>query len=279
MSIAICIFPVAKIPADEECYVVVTKEYADGREDVTRTFTPDTWQKLGSTLYYVSFNGIAAKEMSDKMYVQVFNSQGQAISEVWEDSIQDYLMRKFDSFNQYQKTWAVDCLNYGAASQAQFNDYGIDNLANSKLTAEQQALATQSITMTDKSNMGDKGVGASLKLESSIELVVFFKGITDKTGMYAEISFTNYKGDVKTSAADAADFIPLGSFTGVSVKTMVAADVSQDITVTMYNADGSVYGVIVDSVESYAARKSAESPLFEAVMKFGVAARTMFENQ
>ncbi|MBQ8747853.1 MAG: hypothetical protein IJZ08_08320, partial [Clostridia bacterium] len=67
-------FPVAKIPADEECYVVVTKEYADGRADVIRTFTPDTWQKLGSTLYYVSFNGIAAKEMADKMYVQVFNS-------------------------------------------------------------------------------------------------------------------------------------------------------------------------------------------------------------
>ncbi|MBQ8748058.1 MAG: leucine-rich repeat protein, partial [Clostridia bacterium] len=28
-------FPVAKIPAGEECYVVVTKEYADGRADVT----------------------------------------------------------------------------------------------------------------------------------------------------------------------------------------------------------------------------------------------------
>ncbi|MBQ8747508.1 MAG: hypothetical protein IJZ08_06545, partial [Clostridia bacterium] len=66
------------------------------------------------------------------------------------------------------------------------------------------------------------------------------------------------------------------ALTGVSVTTMVAADVSQDITITMYNADGSVYGVIVDSVESYAARKSAESPLFEAVMKFGIAARNMF---
>ncbi|MBQ8746651.1 MAG: phosphodiester glycosidase family protein, partial [Clostridia bacterium] len=60
-------FPKAKIPADEECYVVVTKEYADGRADVTRTFYPSEWDVLGGSLYYVSFNGIAAKEMADKM--------------------------------------------------------------------------------------------------------------------------------------------------------------------------------------------------------------------
>ena len=268
-------FPVAKIPAGEECYVVVTKEYADGRADVTRTFYPSEWDVLGGSLYYVSFNGIAAKEMADKMIVQVFNSKGQAISGVWEDSIKDYLTRKFNDFNAEQKTWAVDCLNYGAASQTQFG-YDTENLANKDLTEAQKALATQTITMTNTSNMGTKGVGASLALESSIELVVFFSGITDKTGMYAEISFINYKGEEKTSTATAEEFMALGALTGVSVTTMVAADVSQDITITMYNADGSVYGVIVDSVESYAARKSAESPLFEAVMKFGVSARNMF---
>ena len=268
-------FPVAKIPANDACYVVVTKEYADGRADVTRTFTPDTWQKLGSTLYYVSFNGIAAKEMGDKMTVQVFNSQGQPISAVWVDSIQDYLTRKFNDFKPEEKTWAVDCLNYGAASQVDFN-YATDKLVNANLTEEQLALGTQSVTMVDQSDMGTVGVGASLKLESSIELVVFFKGITDKTGMYAEISFTNYNGALKTSTVAAEEFMALGSFTGVSVKTMVEADVSQLITITMYNADGSVYGAIKDSVESYASRKSAESPLFEKVVKFGIAAREMF---
>ncbi|MBQ8747035.1 MAG: metallophosphoesterase family protein [Clostridia bacterium] len=264
------------IPADaSDYYVTITKTYADGRADVTKTVPINEWATLGTVYYYVAFDGIAAKEMADEIHVQVFNGDGQAVSQVFTDSVKSYIERKFASFDAESKTWAVDCLNYGAASQVQFG-YDTENLANAELTESQQQFATQSVPMTDRSDMGDKGAGASLKLESCIELVAFFKEITNTEGMYAEISFTNHYGKLITDTVTASDFMELGNFTGVSIKTMVAADVSQLITVTMYNADGTVYGIIKDSVESYAARKTTGDDLFEAVMKFGQASYNMF---
>ena len=43
----------------------------------------------------------------------------------------------------------------------------------------------------------------------------------------------------------------------------------------LYNADGTVYGEAVDSVESYIAR-TAESELNESIMKFAASAKNYF---
>jgi len=56
------------------------------------------------------------------------------------------------------------------------------------------------------------------------------------------------------------------------VDKIVLADAFSLVTVTVYNADGSVYGTGSDSVESYAARVSSE--LNTAIMKFASSAKT-----
>ena len=45
-----------------------------------------------------------------------------------------------------------------------------------------------------------------------------------------------------------------GKFSIVKIQSMVVADARCEYTVTMYNADGSVYTVYKDSLESYTKR-------------------------
>ena len=63
----------------------------------------------------------------------------------------------------------------------------------------------------------------------------------------------------------------ISAHTGFSVDEIVLADAFSLVTVTVYNADGSVYGYGADSVESYAARVSND--LNAAIMKFASSAR------
>ena len=272
---------ISDIPANAEgYYAVIRKAYADGTS-VEKVVPFSEWADFGGygIWYYITFDGVAAKEMADTFDVQVFNGADQAVSEVFTDSIKGYITRKFDSFKDKEKTWAVDCLNYGAAAQVAF-EYDTANLANKDLTAEQQALGTQNVEMTNSAVLEGTAKGAALTLESNILLTVYFSGIDNATDMYAEISFTDHYGNAVSKRVDGSEFTEefkgMLGWTGVKVEAVVAADVSQLVTVTVYNADGSVHGVIKDSIESYAARKTQGDDIFSAVVKFGKASYNMF---
>ena len=64
-------------------------------------------------------------------------------------------------------------------------------------------------------------------------------------------------------------------FYGIVVDDIAVAEAFNLVTVTVYNADGTVYGEAVDSVESYIAR-TAESELNESIMKFAASAKIYF---
>ena len=96
-----------------------------------------------------------------------------------------------------------------------------------------------------------------------------FKG-TDTTDMYAEVSYTDYSGAAKTYTVDT--FGSYGSYIKVTVDKIVLADAFSPVTVTLYNADGTVYGTGTDSVESYVAR-TGNSAINESIMKFAFSAR------
>ncbi len=273
------------IPADEldgtDYYAVITKTYADGRDPVTKTVPYDEFVsfKNGSTmLWKISFNGIAAKEMADNITVQVFNSDGNAVSEVWEDSIRAYIMRNLDKtiFTAKQKVWAVECLNYGAASQTQFG-YNTSDLANNRMTDAHKALGLTSVSMSNNRQLGTNAKASNLTLESGISLSMYFTGITDPSTKYAIATFTDHNGNKKEARIEGSAFKKNGSLYGVPVNMLVASDVRQLVTVTVYNvANNAVYGTCVDSVEGYAARMSNGNDVFSAVMKFGQAAYNMF---
>ena len=261
---------------DDTYYAVLTRYYADGKDPVVLTVPSAEWTVLGS-FYYISYTGIAAKEMTDTITVEIFNGDGFNVSEMWTDSIMTYLMRMLENpdFTAEQKTWAVDALNYGAAAQAYFG-YDIENLANAALTEEQQALATSSIDISDSRIMTEKCAGSALILESNIVMNVFFKDITNTDGMYATVFYTDHYGKNIDITVYADSFTKYGDLYGVSVNSMVAADASQPITVIMYNADNTVYGRCTDSVESYSARMTNGNDLFTAVMKFTTSSYAIF---
>ncbi len=262
-------------------YAVITKYYADGRDPVEKTVPYSEFApfKNGSTmLWKISFNGIAAKEMADLITVQVFNGDDQAVSTVKNDGIRDYIMRNLDktTFSAKQKVWAVECLNYGAASQTNFN-YNTADLANNQMTDAHKALGLTDVEMNNYRELGTNAQASNLSLESNISLSMYFKGITDPTTKYAIATFTDHNGNEKEARIEGSAFKKNGTLYGVPVDILVASDVRQLVTVTVYNvADETVYGTCVDSVEGYAARMSNGNDLYSAVIKFGQAAYNMF---
>ena len=62
------------------------------------------------------------------------------------------------------------------------------------------------------------------------------------------------------------------SGTVVVVDEIVAADYAQDVTVTVYNANGEEVANAVDSVASYIARMSAGDAIYDAVAKYTASA-------
>jgi hypothetical protein len=185
-------------------------------------------------------------------------------------------MRKFSGWNTKQRTWAVECLNYGAASQTNFK-YNTGDLANSLLTEDQKTYCLESIALEQKQVYDAKVKGANLSLESSLSLNVFFTRPANYTGMTAKASFTDNRGNEKEQTYTVADFdVSRAGMIGIPVNTIVAADGRCLVTVTLYNADGTVYSQAIDSVESYAARKTKGADLYEAVMRYCQASYNYF---
>jgi predicted SnoaL-like aldol condensation-catalyzing enzyme len=267
-------FFISKSVIDEtkDYYVQVTKTYADGREDVTRYFAKDEWLTLGSN-YYVEFDGIAAKEMNDAIYVQVFYADHTPVSTLWNDSVVNYVARILEDHDDKTKTMLVDMLNYGAAAQLHFG-YDTDNLANSRLTDAQKAYATESVVMNDYREKGDNYYGSNLELGNEIVLGLYFKNV-DET-MYAMITYTDHYGKAQSVRVEGSDFLKSGALYRIPVKSLVIADARKNVTCTVYAADGTVVGSCVDSVESYIARMSETGALYEAIMKFADSAYKHF---
>lgn len=228
------------------------------------------WESYGSAMYMVKIP-VAAKEMADPLSVCVKDSAGNVITNTYTTSVRDYAGKVLagDSYAQELKTLAVDMLNYGAAAQENFS-YNTEDPANALLTEEQAGWATEEVACVNKQVKGTNCVGSNLSLEKQIELNMMFKSKADKTGMYGEISFTGYDGSEKTRRLETADFGTYGPYIAIKITDIVLADAFSPVTVTLYNADGSVYGEGTDSVESYAAR--VNNDLTGAIMRFAKAA-------
>ena len=262
------------IDVNKTYYFKVTKTYADGREAEVRYFAQSEWKTLGSN-YYVEFNGVAAQEMNDTIYVQVFFEDGTPASTLWVDSVAEYAVRIMENYNAKTKTMLVDMLNYGAAAQLHF-EYDVDNLANSRLTDAQKAYATESVVMADHREKGTNYYGSNLDLGNKIVLGLYFKNV-DET-MYAIVSYTNHYGVAQSVRVEGSDFLKSGSLYRIPMESLVIADAKQTVTCTVYTADGAVVGSCVDSVESYIARMSETGALYETIMKFADSAYKNFHS-
>ena len=250
-------------------YIVLTRTYVDGSTDAV-TIPQSQWTASGD-FYIVAYSGIAAKEMNDVISAVAYNANGEVISETRSESIVTYALSMLGKItNPEQKTMFVDLLNYGAEAQKFFH-YDEAHLANAGLTDAQKALATQEdIEVSDQRVKGPNFFGSQLSLENVILLQMAFK-VAPAEGMYAIASFTNHNGKKveETLAVENNN-----GYSMVSVNSLAIADYCTDVTVTLYNADGSVAGSAVDSMASYVARSKTD--LGKAIMKFGASAYAYF---
>ncbi len=266
----------------ESNYAVITKTYADGTASRTEQIEQTAWGEPivinGKNYYAISFSGVAAKEMTDKVQVQIFNEDGKAISEVFTDSIRDYAMRMIENGTNVQMF--VDMLVYGAEAQKQFDNYAGNDLATSQLTTKQLAQATPTVNCKNNLVANDKYRASSLILENNIKLLFLFAGI-DPT-MTATITYEDHYGNTQNIIVEGTSFAPV-TYQGencysITVDKLVVADARQLVSVVVNDADENEIASASDSVESYIARMSTTGTLYESILKFADSAATILHN-
>ena len=257
-----------KMPDTTGYYAIIEKTWADGTT-TTKEIPASDWGVMGG-YYAIIYDGLAAKEMADAFYVTIYNANGAAVSNAKEDSVRDYVSRAYKSQSATGKTMMVDMLNYGAAAQVHFN-YGTSDLANNKLTDAQKATGTA--TAPEMSNDQVKGTnysGTRFILESRIQVQLAFKNMT--SDMYAIYTYRKADGTAKEVRVEGTDFVIIGGKpAGVELSELVYADARALVNVTLYKADGTVYGTATDSIESCALRSNAA--VFVELMKFADSAK------
>ena len=278
---------VKKNLADGDYTAYITQHMADGTEKVTEIAMAD-WNTMGSTYHKISAR-IAAKEMADELSIEIRDAEGNVCNEAYSTSVRGYAGRALasDTTTELVRIMMVDMLNYGAAAQAHFK-YNTADLANNALTEEQQALATAKVACINKQVKDATIYGANLSLEDSILLNTFFKGLKGKdiAKMYAMVSFTDFQGIAKEVRMEGSEFEKYGSsgdIYKIVVDDVVLADAKTLVTVTLYNADGTVFGAGTDSVESYVARAEKNNAdtygLYANIMKFATSAYNYITNK
>ena len=259
-------------------YAVVTKTFADGRENVVKTIPYSEWESYNSTLFRFGFDDISAKEMTDEIYVTVYNGDGTPASNERVESIKSYAELAFEKVND-EMLWTalIDMLNYGAAAQDFFDDYNIDDLANAGME-EYQQYATQSTVYENKQEKGDNFVTATVSAKNKLMLTFYFNNIT--TDMTAYVSYTDHYGNAESIEIAGSEFVARGNMYGVDVTGLAIADGRQLVTCVIKDSNGNEIAKGVDSVESYCAR-AAEANLgdvFILLMKFVDSAYNYFHN-
>ena len=250
-------------------YAVIEKSWADGTS-TTKTIPAEAWGTAG-TYWAIVYDGLAAKEMGDIFYVTIYNSDGYPVSKAKTDSVLNYVDRAYAAQDDKGKTMMVDMLNYGAAAQLNFG-YSTESLANRNLTEDQKAMGTKELAaLNDNQFKGPNCQGARLVLESHIQMQVAFSGLTEN--MYAIYSFTDNAGKVQSVRVEDSDFVKAGNMQGIELNRLVYADARAVVTVIVYNADGSIYGLATDSIESYVKRSTKGDDVFSALMKFADSAK------
>ena len=254
-----------------EYYARIIKTYADGRDNRVEIIPMSEWGTSGS-YYYVRLTDIAAKEMADDIYVQVFYVDGTEASNVWIDSIRAYAMRGIPQAGEESRTLMVDMLNYGAAAQTYFG-YNTDDLANNQLTEEQQSYASDEVELTNNLVKGQNYSATRLALEDSIELKVRFDNVD--ASMYAIVTFQDHYGANHSFRIEGSEFQTNG--TVVAIDEIVTADYKQMVKVQVFNADNDLVAEAEESVESYLARAvTGGNVLYEMIAKFTYAAYEYF---
>ncbi|MBE6680255.1 MAG: hypothetical protein E7598_07030 [Ruminococcaceae bacterium] len=260
---------------------VMTKKYADGRPDRVVEVSSADWGTK-SDLKTILFTGISAKEMTDEISIEIFDSNDVAVSECWVTSVADYALGSYEYAETDElKTVLTDMLNYGAAAQLHFG-YNTANLANADLTEEQKSYASQVSAVWEDTTVFDSTYffGNTLYLKDTIALALYFHNIGNAT--YATVTYTNHYDRSVTYDVQFSDF---GSLKEVKIDTLAIADANTVVTCELKDANGNVVTTVTDSIASSVAYASSDEEvkndanllaLYDAINKFATSAHAYF---
>lgn len=270
-------------------YMVITL----AGEKVARVNKAD-WSKDQYGNYFVPVT-VPAKSMTDVISAQLYDADGNAISDVYNDSVEYYAryVLQYSLFSVEMRAALVAMLNYGAETQKVFG-YKTDKLANANISAYQYLVKDIDKTM-DGSDLvvdyvNDKVFNQhSIDAASSLVLNLYYDNTyaggekiiceANRNSLKVTITYTNYQGQSITEVIEGAALNIDGEVLKVAATGLAASDIETVITVTVeYN--GVVVSELTDSVEAYCATAAAYNASLkaacEAIVVYGRATRAYF---
>lgn len=270
-------------------YAEIVKNYADSRGPVTVTVPFADWKLAtinGAPHYYVTFDGVAAKEMTDEFYVTIYDAEDQAVSKTYTDTVAAYAHRSMAKNNSENNVHMIaDMLNYGAAAQNYF-DYNTDNLANANLAEDLKSrVETVTLERTEAEYEPEQSENfsylANVDLESNIRFMMSFTGITPT--MEALITYESWNGVSKRIVIPAKNFEKGDNGCYFTIEDTVIADADQPITCTIYNGHEPVF-TVTDYIKAYASRAADDNAndskkvaMYKAIVQFSESARAYLQ--
>ena len=221
--------------------------------------------------YYATFTGVAAKNMGDQVAVTVCDSEGNAVSETYTDSVKEYATRcmALDTTSEKLKAVCEDMLLYGAAAQVKFG-YDTNDLVSSGLN---KTIATPSVT--NDFARDDAWVGSTLVLESDILMKAFFKADAVTGGTWT-VTYTDHYGNSETLTGNAFGQDEGSEYLYVPITGLSIADFNTVVTVTITVGDQTITGT--DSMASFVARSATDQDIYKAIIQFGQSAYDYFHS-
>ena len=269
------------ISAGNDLYVRITKHYADGSVTSEETHLKE-YNVTDGNFYVISFDKIAAKEMTDAIDFQIINGDHSAACPIYTLTVRSYIDSISGNANAELKQLLADMLNYGAAAQIHF-EYNLQNLANSNMAEALKTAATkEDISLIDSTDKGIGYAGSILGLENSLAMKLYFNNPekVSVSDLYAVVTYTDYRGEYREITLPEEDFTKYNAtMLQINVSCAVTADSRCPMTCTIFKSDGTVYAYGTDCAESTAARTIptlADEDLkavYNALMKYVESAR------
>ena len=239
-------------------YAVVTKEFADDRGTTEAKIPCGDWTSYQNDTYRrFCFTDISAKEMTDNIYVTIYDGNDRQVFKMQMETIQGYatryLARLTDASGQNValRTALIDMLNYGAAAQTYFG-YGTDQLANDGCENYQQYKSDDaSISIVECS--APHFIGSSVTATNNLALTLYYDIKPQDYTVY--VSYKDHYGTEKTLSEFTYTQLTSGGETvyGVVVPELAIADGRQLITCALTDSEGNEVSKVTYSIEGYAA--------------------------
>ena len=200
--------------------------------------------------YYTGvLEGVAAKEMSEKVSMYLADASGNPMTGTVSNSIRDYAIKYLTTGTMPEyKAVAGSMLDYGAAVQNYFQ-YNIENPANDGAPAYEGLNYQDFIGEIQNVRQGsDKFFATNLRLEDEINLMFYFQDLPENCTAIFE-----WNG-VQTDPFELEPAKGLDGILIAELTTLPVVDYRAIVTCTVKDADGNVVAIGQDSVASYALR-------------------------